>query len=49
MNQLFLDERTSEGAKLEAQAEYQFRMENYKKARDIGIKAMKHGGDSLYR
>ena len=31
MNQLFLDERSSEGAKLEAQAEYQFKMENYKK------------------
>ena len=40
MNHQPSDERSSEGAKPEAQAEYQFKMENYKKARDIGIKRL---------
>ncbi len=47
MSQLFSDERTSEGVKLEVRAEYYFSKGNYIKARNLGIEAMKHGGDSL--
>lgn len=41
------DEATTASAKLEIEAEYQLAKENWESARDVGLLALKQGGDSL--
>lgn len=47
MAHFFTDDRINESSKLEIEAEYFFATGETKQARDKGIAAIKHGGDSL--